>query len=283
MYRILHPDLLVSEISEVFDYIYQFCVVLYNQITMGFLDFIKKDGLSDEMRVILSDDLITPTQIRSNLEEACRRNNHLIATIDERARTFSSTFIELGKENDFVIIDLLMPKDGNRLIEESHRVIIDYNMEGVMYSFETKFVEIVKGRFFSLKITFPSVIKKIQKRSAFRVSPSMDNPVVVELKEGLVEEVADISEVGLAFYTRRPEGELSVGTAFEKLTFKLPTMHGQITTKAIIRSFMKSPVAGVKNKCCLEFLNMRMADKDAIAHYVVVRQREIILRMKGER
>jgi len=258
-------------------------MVLYNQFNMGLFDFIKSDGISDEMRVIFSDDLITPTQIRSNLEEACTRNNHLIATIDERARTFSSTFIELGKGNDFVLIDLLMPKDGNRIIEESSRVIIDYNMEGVMYSFEAKFVETVKGRFSSLKITFPSIIKKIQKRSAFRVSPSMENPIVVEIKEGLIEEVADISEGGLAFYTRHTEGELSVGTTFEKLTFKLPTMHGQITTKAVVRSFIKASVAGVKNKCCVEFLNMKMPDKDAIAHYVVVRQREIIIKMKGER
>jgi c-di-GMP-binding flagellar brake protein YcgR len=257
-------------------------MVLYNQINMGLFDFIKKDGISDDLRVIFSDDLITPTQIRSNLEEACKRNNHLITTIDERARTFRSTFIELGNGNDFVLIDLLMPNDGNRLIEASSRVAIDYTIEGVMYSFETKFVEIVKGRFSSIKITFPSIVKKIQKRSAFRVSPSMENPIVVEVKEGLVEEVADISEVGLAFYTRRTEGELSVGTIFEKLTFKLPTMHRQITTKAIVRSFIKASVAGVKNKCCVEFMNMRMADKDAIAHYVVVRQREIILKMKGE-
>ncbi|MBI3814327.1 MAG: flagellar brake protein [Nitrospinae bacterium] len=251
---------------------------------MGLFDFIKKDGISDDiMRVIFSDDLITPNQIKSNLEEACKRNNHLIATIDERARTFSSTFIELGKGNDFVLIDLLMPKDGIHLIEASNRVIIDYNLEGVMYSFEAKFVEIVKGRFSSIKITFPSVIKKIQKRNAFRVSPSMENPVVVEVKEGLVEEVADISEGGLSFYTRRAEEELSVGTIFEKLTFKLQTMHGQITIKAVVRSFIKASVAGVKNKCCVEFMNMRMADKDAIAHYVVVRQREIIIKMKGER
>jgi c-di-GMP-binding flagellar brake protein YcgR len=247
---------------------------------MGLFDIFKRD--KESYLHLFSDDLVTPAQISANLEEVCKRNTPIIAMIDDRPRTFRSIFLEVENESDFVIIDVLMPKDGNRIIEESEKVRIDYTLEGVMYYFETKFVEMVRGRFTSIKLVLPSVIKKIQKRGSFRVSPSIDNPITAELTDLIREDVSDISEGGLSFYTSRTENELPVGVVFERVTFKLPTMDRYIKTKGVIRQFIKGSGVGVKNKCCIEFTDMGMKDRDAIAHYVIVRQREMILRMRGE-
>jgi len=247
---------------------------------MGLFDIFKRD--KESYLHLFSDDLVTPAQVKANLDEVCKRNTHVVASIDDRPRTFRSIFLESGRNDDFVIIDVMMPKDGNRIIEESEKVRIDYTLEGVMYYFETKFIEMVSGRFPSIKIAFPSIIKKIQKRGSFRVSPSMDNPIIVELTDLIREDVSDISEGGLSFYTSRTEKEIPIGVVFEKVTFKLPTMDRYITTKAVIRQVIKGSGIGVKNKCCIEFVDMGMKDKDAIAHYVIVRQREMILRMRGE-
>lgn len=246
---------------------------------MGLFDFLKKEDRTLDR--ILSDDLVTPTQIRTNLEDVCRKNVHLVTTIDERQRTFGSIFIEVGKGNDFVMIDVLIPSDGNRIIETSDKVRIDYNIEGVMYYFETKFIGMVSGRLPSIKIAFPSIIKKVQKRSAFRVSPSIEHPIIVEVKEGAAEETADISEGGLAFFTRHTEKEMGVGTVFEKMSFKLPGMDRQITAKAVVRSFIKGFHGAVRNRCGVEFIGMRMQDKDSIAHYILLRQREIVQKQLG--
>jgi c-di-GMP-binding flagellar brake protein YcgR len=247
---------------------------------MGFFDFLKKDKY--DLSVLFSEDLITLAQMTVHLNEVCRRNTHLIAIIDERPTTFRSSFLELVGENDSVVIDILMPKYGNRFIETSSKVRIDYTFEGIMYYFETRYIETVSGRFPSIKIAFPGIIKKIQKRGSFRVSPPIDNPILVEVMEGFTEEIADISEGGISFYTHRSEREMGVGTIFEEVTFKLPTIDHPITAKAIVRLFIKGSGLTIKNKCCLEFISMKMHDKDSIAHYAIVRQREIILRMRGE-
>ena len=247
---------------------------------MGLFDIFKRD--KESYLHLFSDDLVTPEKIKANLDEVCKKNTHVVATIDDRPRTFRSIFLESGIDNDFVIIDVLMPKDGNRIIEESEKVRIDYALEGVMYHFETKFIEMVSGRFPSIKIVFPLSIKKIQKRGSFRIFPSMNNPIMVELTDLIREDVSDISEGGLSFYTNRTEKEIPVGVVFEKVTFKLPTMDRGITTKAVVMQIIKGSGVGIKNKCCIEFEDMGMKDRDAIAHYVIVRQREIILKMRGE-
>lgn len=242
---------------------------------MKLLDLFKKDKESNELKVLSSDDLITAVQMRTNLEEVCKRKTTIIITIDESPITFNTMLLEMGNGDNHIIIDTLMPKHGNRLIESSSSVKIDYNIEGVMYSFETRFIEMVSGKFPSIKIAFPSIIKKIQKRKAFRVSPPVDNPITVKIMDGINEKVADISEGGLSFYTNQAENRLEVGKTLENVTFIIPTVDRHIVTKAVIRSFIKGS-DGTKNRCGVEFIAMRIADKDSIANYCLIRQVESI-------
>lgn len=243
---------------------------------MGLFNFSKK--VADNNHLLFSNDLIMQTQIRKNLEYICQRNVHLIAVLDERAKTFSSIFLETGKNNDYVEIDMLIPDYGNQLLNTSGKIRIDYTIEGIMYSFESRFIETISRRFPSIKITFPSFIKKIQRRKHFRVSPSIDKPIIVRLTDGIDEKAADISEGGLAVYTHRMERELALGRVFERLIFRLPNASYDIITKAVVRNLIRGNIDAIKNRCGIEFMNMRMPDRDSIASYVLTRQRESISR-----
>ncbi len=242
---------------------------------MKLLDFLKKDKETDILKSTSTDDLILTTQIRKNLEFIGDNKIPLIATIDNRTTTYKSMLLELEMENKHIMIDSLMPNHGNEIIAISNNISIGYNIEGIMYYFDSKFIVMVNEKFLSIKIAFPSIIKKVQKRNAFRVSPPNDNPITVKVEEGITEKIADISEGGLSFYSKRIEKEMPVGTVLEKVTFKLPTMDRQIAAKAKVKCFIKSSDPS-KSRYGMEFIDMRMADKDSIANYVLIRQMEMI-------
>ncbi len=242
---------------------------------MKLLDFLKKDKETDILKATSTDDLILTTQIRKNLEFINLNKIHLIATIDNRPTTYKSMLLDIEMENKHIMIDSLMPNHGNEIITASNNISIGYNIEGIMYYFDSKFIEMVNEQFPSIKIAFPSIIKKVQKRNAFRVSPPKDNPITVKMEEGITEIIANISEGGISLYTQCTEEEIPVGTIFEKVTFKLPTMDRYIITKAKVKSFIKGSAVS-KNRYGIEFTDMRMADKDSIANYVLIRQMEMI-------
>lgn len=242
---------------------------------MKLLDFLKKDKETDILKATSTDDLILTTQIRKNLEFINLNKIPLIASIDNRTTTYKSMLLELEMENKHIMIDSLMPNHGNEIITTSNNISIGYNIEGIMYYFDSKFIVMVNEKFPSIKIAFPSIVKKVQKRNAYRVSPPMDNPLSVKVVEGVTEKIADISEGGLSFYSKRTEKEMPVGTVFEKVTFKLPTMDRHIIAKAKVKSFIKSSDPS-KSRYGMEFIEMRMADKDSIANYVLIRQMEMI-------
>ncbi len=242
---------------------------------MGVFDFLKKDAESNG-QIIFSDDLVMAAQIRKNLEYVCQKNTQLIVALDERQITFKSIFLEVGAKNDFVVIDVLIPEQGNHLLKSSSKIKIDYTIEGIMYSFDTSFIETISGRFLSIKIAFPTLIRKIQRRRHFRVSPPIDKPIIVKLHDTINERVADISEGGVSIYTRLTERELSLGKVFDRAMLSLSNIDQNITAKTVVRNMIKGFRENVKNKCGMEFMDMRMHDKDMIASYVLTRQREII-------
>ena len=242
---------------------------------MKLLKILKKDIKSDT-QIIFSDDLVMETHIRKNLGYVCQKNNQLTVTLDERPMTYRSIFLEVGDYNNFVVIDTLIPDYGNQLFKTSRKIGIDYSVEGIMHSFDTKFIETVNGRFLSIKLAFPNLIRKIQRRKHFRVSTPIDKPITVKLTDGINERVADISEGGVSIYTSLTEKELPLGKVFEKVMLSLPTVNQNIMAKTVVRNLIKGFSGNVKNKCGLEFMNMRLNDKDFIASYVLTRQREII-------
>jgi c-di-GMP-binding flagellar brake protein YcgR len=248
---------------------------------MKFFDFLRKGRESDKLKSLISDDLVTPAQMMVNLGEVCKRKTTLIVTIDDGKSTFRTILLEIGKENEPIIIDTLMPKHGNKFIESSRSIRIDYNLEGIMYSFQTKYLELVSGRFAAIKIAFPSIIKKIQKRSAFRVSPSVDKPIFVMILKGVTEKVADISEGGFSFYSYDSADKLLIGTVLKRISFELPTIDRHIETSAAVRNFIKGSTVTVKNRYGIQFINMGTADRNSIAKYTLVLQIESIRKKMG--
>jgi c-di-GMP-binding flagellar brake protein YcgR len=183
-------------------------------------------------------------------------------------------FLEIEKGCSTVIIDTVLPKHGNQHIESSKSIRVEYKIDGVLHYFDTRFIRMVEGRLPSIKIAFPSSVKKVQKRKFFRVSPSVDNPIIVEVKEGFVEKVGDISENGLTFFTRRSDKEIKIEMVFERMKFSLPKADKEIIAKVLVRCFTKG--SELKNRCGVEFINISLQDKDSLAQYVTVRQRELI-------
>lgn len=241
---------------------------------------IQKSSNSSDQRSASLDDLTNLEEIRFHIQKNYKQNTKLDIKIDNEPISYSSIFVEIafGGGAEGILMDTLVPSSGNSLIKESKKVTISYSVNGADYTFDSRYLSIVAKRFDFIKIAFPKVIRKIQKRKFLRVTPSYLSPLKVDLGDRITDNVGDISIGGLCFFTSRNEEELYRGKVFSNISFALPSDKHKIYTKAIVRLFVGNREAQGKarNKCGVEFIGLKPADEDAIGRYASERQRDII-------
>lgn len=239
---------------------------------MGLLDSI---GSKTFGKVKSPNNFTTPSQIETHLKKNIEQSTFINVRFDDSPLVYSSTFVEISLDKPLgILIDTLVPTDGNIYIKHSKAVILSYMFEGEFFSFKSKFHEIVKTKFVVIKLMMPEVISKVEHRRHLRIKPPIDIPMIVFLDDGIQEEVVDISAGGLAFHT---ENTIREGKVFKNVIFALPPDNQKIRTKAIVRRFIKKPVSSktVRNKCCLQFNDLGRSQTELIVEYVIKREREI--------
>tara|TARA_B100000315_G_scaffold259107_1_gene313660 strand:+ start:4427 stop:5317 length:891 start_codon:yes stop_codon:yes gene_type:complete len=246
---------------------------------MGLFDFFKKTVIPEktEAKAIISDDITDSHQIEFHLEEIIKESGFVTLHLDDDpAERYSSMLIRLEKgEEPMILIDTLIPEEGNDIIENSRKLTFSYIFKGKHFGFESKYIGMEKEDFIAFKIAMPQEIKKEEHRRFVRIKPSLNEPVYVLSEEGGVEEAADVSAGGLAFYTERiiEEGEI-----YDKFTFTLPPENHKMHTPAEVLRFIEGAAPSRKDKhiCCIKFSDMKQSHTEILIKYVFQRERQSI-------
>ncbi len=240
-----------------------------------------------------SDRIETSSEVKNLLLNALDQRARVKVRLNGRRRSFLSGLIDVG--GGYILIDALFPEEGNEMIKESEFISIDFQIREkgkktffIPYTFDSKFVkqEIFKG-FSAIRIEIPTLIQRNQKRSYYRMEPSLKNPLFISFNvqgKEVVEKIANISGGGVGFYTNLSKEVLWKGLKIDNAAFTLPG-YGEIICSVIIHSFMQNdnPVLiGGKpyfNYCGAEFADIDNATRNKIIAYIIKQEREELRRM----
>ncbi len=239
---------------------------------MGLLDIFKKRSGSETSP-------IEEWETRSKIKRCCDNRYTVSVEIDEHAVEFMSIFLECNPDKGWIMIDRLVPEKGNEYIGKSKSLRVTFRDNGVIHSFDSRYLGSVSGGKGGIKIAFPVRIEAAHRREFFRVEPSLKNPVtihvIVDDDPPLEFETAmrDISEGGLSFRVGEETFlSLKPGRHLKEIRFSLP-VRGTIRTKGIIRAAYTEENEKIYT-CGVEFLELTDSQMNKIYQYVVDRQRE---------
>jgi len=213
---------------------------------------------------------------------ACVNKRELRITVEGSEERYRSSFVGMNDKNkkELYIDALTRNSKHDFLAPNKTRITIFFEMNGVQYHFTTKFLGLeVFGGFDSLKIRMPKTIKQGQRRKAYRIEPSLNDPAYIHLKNGDMVKALDISGAGASFRMKEP---LEPGVVIP-VSLKLPdrqiflkaNFEVIVTQRDSTRLRAKKVTVG-EYKIRGRFRGLANASKQLIHYYVASRQRELI-------
>ncbi|MBI5186866.1 MAG: PilZ domain-containing protein [Nitrospinae bacterium] len=271
---------------------------------MAILETVRK--LSKSKKSIPPAKVETPGRINAIIDSVLKERRMLEVAVDERLQIFSSSGIierSVFKDNPCLVIDTLIPKlEGIRALEGSASLLIGFRLNEVPHTFESSFLAFRgEDRAPIVAISYPQVIHIHQFRGAFRLSPTLSEPITVnveaaltmkkqagtsgpEAETGTVEKfleegnvVEDISMEGMAFLTKNPK--LTKGTEVF-IDFGIPGV-GSFGTMAVVMNLARTESTKYPFKCGVSFMDFTKADQERLYRYILEKQREEIKKKQG--
>lgn len=185
--------------------------------------------------------LKAPVEIAANLRQLQQNHDPLIITFHERSQRFQSYLIDVDRERRRLVLDEMIPSDGERFLQNGEPFRIEAFHEGVRVAWECRGnVQITEHDgarcYFS---PMPEEVHYHQRRNAFRAALKQSELIKIELAgdklraplQGLL---LDISATGCKL---RIPGDVSkslqTGQVYEQFTARLP--FGAMTTSIELR------------------------------------------------
>lgn len=185
--------------------------------------------------------LSTPLEIAANLRTLQESHDPLIITFHERAQRFQSFLVEVDRDNNRLVFDEMIPRDGERYLLAGEPFKVEGFHDGVRVAWECtdtlKIVEKNDDRLYHGPL--PTEVVYHQRRNAFRAALKLSQLVDVEmagerLKNTLSGKLLDISANGCKL---RFDGDISerlqLGQVYERFAAALP--FGPMTTPVELR------------------------------------------------
>lgn len=270
---------------------------------MAILETVRK--LSKSKKSIPPKKVDTPGRINAIIDSVMKERRMLEVAVDERLQIFSSSGIierSVFKDNPCLIIDTLIPKlEGIRALEGSSSLLIGFRLNEVPHTFKSSFLAFRgEERAPIVAISYPQAIHIHQFRGAFRLSPTLSDPITVNVEASLamkrqagtsgpepgetvekfLEEgdiVEDISMEGMAFLTKNPK--LTKGTEVF-VDFGIPGV-GSFGTMAVVMNLTRTESTKYPFKCGVSFMDFTKADQERLYRYILEKQREEIKKKQG--
>lgn len=185
--------------------------------------------------------LKTPVEIVANLRQLQQHHDPLIITFEGRNQRFQSFVIEVDRDKQRVVLDEMIPRDGERFLQNGEAFTVEAFRDGVKIAWECEHdVHITEHEgarcYFS---PLPVEVTYHQRRSAFRAPLKQGELIKVTLASEKLRDahpgfLLDISATGCKL---RFAGNLSeilqTAQVYERFTAQLP--FGALTTSLEMR------------------------------------------------
>lgn len=185
--------------------------------------------------------LKTPVEIVANLRQLQQNHDPLLITFAERNQRFRSYVIDVDRDKNLVILDELVPNDGERYLLNGETFHVETFHDGVRVAWTCEqAVRIAEHEgtrcYFS---PMPPEVTYHQRRSAFRAPLKQSDLIKIELagdklKTAIPGQLLDISATGCKL---RIPGNISTslqaGQVYERFTARFP--FGAMTTAIEVR------------------------------------------------
>lgn len=174
--------------------------------------------------------LKTPVEIVANLRQLQQNHDPLIITFHERNQRFQSYLIDVDRDNNRLLLDEMIPRDGERFLQNGETFHIEAFHDGVRVAWEClQSPEIVEHEGARCYVSqMPREVHYHQRRNAYRAPLKQGEQVAVELageklSKPLKGFLLDISATGCKL--RMPgnlTSGLQSGQLYERLIIQLP-------------------------------------------------------------
>ncbi len=180
-------------------------------------------------------------EIVANLRLLQDSNQPLVLSFNGRNQRFQSFIVEVDSDNGRLVLDELVPNDGERFLKNGEQYAVQAFHDGVRIAWEcNRATQITdKGSSRCYIAPLPLEISYYQRRSAYRAPLKQSDVVEIELagnklRKALNGGLQDISATGCKLKIKGDVSEsLQSGQVYEKFTAKLP--FGAITTAVELR------------------------------------------------
>ncbi|MBJ2212743.1 MULTISPECIES: flagellar brake protein [Pseudomonas] len=223
--------------------------------------------------------LTTPLEIASTLRMLQESHDPLIITFHERSQRFQSYLVDIDRDRKTLVLDEMIPRDGERYLENGEAFRIEGFHEGVRVAWESNGTLTIseKGGHRIYSGSLPGEVVYHQRRNAFRAALKLAQLVDIQLggeklKAPVSGKLLDISATGCKL---RFEGDISerlqLGQVYDRFIAALP--FGSMTTSVELRYLhfedkINTTFAGVR------FHNMSGLVQRQVERFVYQLQRE---------
>ena len=185
--------------------------------------------------------LRAPVEIVANLRQLQQNHDPLIITFHERNQRFQSYVIEVDRDKNLLILDELMPNDGERYLANGEAFNVEAFHEGVRVAWtceqSVRITDHEGARcYFS---PMPLEVTYHQRRSAFRAPLKQSELIKIELagdklRTAVPGHLLDISATGCKLrFPGNITSSLQAGQVYERFTARFP--FGAMTTAIEMR------------------------------------------------
>ncbi|ANY88730.1 MULTISPECIES: flagellar brake protein [Pseudomonas] len=176
--------------------------------------------------------LTTPLEIAANLRQLLDSHDPLIITFPERSQRFQSYVVHVDRDANTVALDEMIPRDGEKFIENGEPFRIEGFHDGVRIAWEcntaTTITEIDGHRCY--RAPLPTEMTYHQRRNAFRAALKLSQLVDIVLdgerlkgKGALRGKLLDISATGCKLrFEGNVEERLQLGEVYERFAASNP-------------------------------------------------------------
>ena len=185
--------------------------------------------------------LKAPVEIVANLRQLQQNHDPLIITFNERNQRFQSYVIDVNRDKNLLILDELVPNDGERYLANGETFNVEAFHDGVRVAWtceqSVRITEHEGARcYFS---PMPLEVTYHQRRSAFRAPLKQSELIKIELagdklRTAVPGHLLDISATGCKLrFAGNITGSLQAGQVYERFTARFP--FGAMTTAIEMR------------------------------------------------
>ncbi len=98
---------------------------------------------------------------KKHLEEICKSKLQFMISLDGSYASYKSMFVDLVNLKKFsgIIIDAVLPKDGDSRLKPKTKIIISYDFQKKKYKFTSRVLRKINGAYPSFLITMPQTIR----------------------------------------------------------------------------------------------------------------------------